>query len=79
MTHPNARLHKLTSSSLRMNTGVVVLCGLASVLVGLSVWGLNRMVAEQRDAVRYHFARLMENIGEQDVFLTAIARQGGLD
>ncbi|MBV4484748.1 response regulator [Pseudomonas sp. SWRI153] len=75
MTHPNARLNKLTSSSLRMNKGVVVLCGLASVLVGLSVWGLNRMVAEQRDAVRYHFARLMENMGEQDAFLSAIARQ----
>ncbi|PMZ21892.1 hybrid sensor histidine kinase/response regulator [Pseudomonas sp. FW306-02-F08-AA] len=75
MTHPNARLHKLTSSSLRMNKGVVVLCGLASMLVGLSVWGLNRMVAEQRDAVRYHFARLMENMGEQDLFLSAIAQQ----
>ncbi|AZZ77749.1 hybrid sensor histidine kinase/response regulator [Pseudomonas sp. RU47] len=75
MTHPNVRLHKLASSSLRMNKGVVVLCGLASVLVGLSVWGLNRMVAEQHDAVRYHFARLIENIGEQDTFLSAIAKQ----
>ncbi|WP_348748184.1 hybrid sensor histidine kinase/response regulator [Pseudomonas rhodesiae] len=75
MTHPNTRLYKLTRSSLRLNKGVVVLCGMASVLVGLSIWGLNRMVSEQRDAVRYHFARLMENIGEQDVFLSAIAQQ----
>ena len=75
MTHPTVHLEKLTNSSLRMNTGLVVLCGLASLLVGLSGWGLYRMVEEQRDTVRFHFARLMENIGEQDVFLSAIVKQ----
>ncbi|WP_085654127.1 MULTISPECIES: hybrid sensor histidine kinase/response regulator [unclassified Pseudomonas] len=75
MTQPNTHLEKLTSSSLRINTGLVVLCGLASLLIGLSAWGLHRMVTEQRDAVQFHFARLMENIGEQDVFLSAIVRE----
>lgn len=68
-------LQKLTDSSLRMNKGLVVLCSLASVLVGLSIWGVSRMVEQQRDAVRFHFARLMENIEEQDLFLAGIARQ----
>ncbi|WP_426201102.1 ATP-binding protein [Pseudomonas sp. TWP3-1] len=75
MTHANALLQKLTSSSLRMNKGLVVLCGLASILVGLTAWGLNRMIEEQRDTVRFHFARLMENIEEQEVFLSALATQ----
>ncbi|PAU61860.1 hybrid sensor histidine kinase/response regulator [Pseudomonas sp. PICF141] len=75
MTRSDDLLQKLTSSSLRMNKGLIVLGGLASLLIGLSAWGLNRMIEEQRDTVRFHFARLMENIGEQDAFLDAIARQ----
>ncbi|WP_339495446.1 hybrid sensor histidine kinase/response regulator [Pseudomonas sp. RA_105y_Pfl2_P56] len=75
MNQPYPLLKKLTDSALQMNKGLVVLCSLASVLVGLSFWGLSRMVEEQRDAVRYHFARLTENIGEQDLFLSAIAEQ----
>ncbi|MEJ1224261.1 response regulator [Pseudomonas sp. CCNWLW56] len=75
MTHSDDLLQKLTSSSLKMNKGLIVLGGLASLLIGLSAWGLNRMIEEQRDTVRFHFARLMENIGEQDAFLDAIARQ----
>ncbi|VVO58594.1 hybrid sensor histidine kinase/response regulator [Pseudomonas fluorescens] len=75
MTHPTAHLEKLTNSSLRMNSSLVVLCGLASLLVGLSVWVLYRMVEEQRDTVQFHFARLMENIGEQEVFLSAIVEE----
>ncbi|MHA3737098.1 response regulator [Pseudomonas sp. Eth.TT006] len=75
MTHPNAHLEKLASSSMRINAGLVVLSGLASLLIGLSGWGLYRMIEEQRDTVQFHFVRLMENIGEQHVFLSAIAQE----
>lgn len=75
MTQRRERLKKLTDTTLRMNKGLVVLCGLASLLVGLSGWGLSRMIEDQRNAVRFHFARLMENIAEQDAFLGAISRR----
>ncbi len=75
MTHPSAHLQKLTTSSLRLNTGLALLCGLATLLVGLSAWGLYRMVEEQRDTVQFHFARLMENIGEQNLFLNNIVEE----
>ncbi|UOB22175.1 ATP-binding protein [Pseudomonas orientalis] len=75
MTDRRERLKKLTDSTLRMNKGLVLLCGLASLLVGLSGWGLHRMVEDQRNAVRLHFARLMENIAEQEAFLYAILQR----
>ncbi|WP_073526661.1 ATP-binding protein [Pseudomonas fluorescens] len=75
MNHPNAFLEKLTSSSLRLNKGLIVLGALVLVLLGVSYLGVNRMVGEQSDTTHFHFARLMENIGEQQVFLANLSQQ----
>ncbi|MGH2421735.1 sensor histidine kinase [Pseudomonas sp. C 49-2] len=74
MHHPNAFLEKLTSSSLRLNKGLLVLGALVLLLLGISYLGVQRMVQEQRDTLQFHFARLMENIHEQEVFLIDISR-----
>ncbi|QHF45613.1 hybrid sensor histidine kinase/response regulator [Pseudomonas sp. S35] len=75
MQHPNAFLEKLASSSLRLNKGLLVLGALALLLLGVSYWGVQRMLDEQRDTLQFHFARLMENIHEQEVFLRDISRE----
>ncbi|MFY9962228.1 response regulator [Pseudomonas sp.] len=72
MKHDNALLEKLTRSSLRLNKGLMVLLGLALLLVGTSFWSFQRLIEEQHDSVRLHFARLMENIQEQERFLQAL-------
>ena len=74
MHHPNAFLEKLTSSSLRLNKGLLVLGALVLLLLGISFLGAQRMIQEQRDTLQFHFARLMENIHEQEVFLIDISR-----
>ena len=74
MHHPNAFLEKLTSSSLRLNKGLLVLGALVLLLLGISYLGVLRMVDEQRDTLQFHFARLMENIREQEAFLGDISK-----
>jgi len=73
MQHPNALLEKLASSSLRLNRGLLVLGALVLLLLGISYLGVQRMLDEQRDTLQFHFARLMENIHEQEVFLRDIS------
>ncbi|VVN53936.1 Sensor histidine kinase RcsC [Pseudomonas fluorescens] len=75
MQHPNAFLEKLASSSLRLNKGLLVLGALALLLLGISYLGIQRMLDEQRDTLQFHFARLMENIHEQEMFLRDISRE----
>lgn len=75
MKHDNALLDKLTRSSLRLNKGMMVLLGLALLLVGTSYWSFQRLIEEQHDTVRFHFARLMENIREQEVFLRSLGQR----
>jgi len=75
MNHPNALLEKLASTSLRLNKGLIVLGGLVLLLLGVSYLGVQRMVEEQRDTTDFHFARLMENIREQEAFLGNISRK----
>jgi two-component system, NarL family, capsular synthesis sensor histidine kinase RcsC len=74
MPHPNAVLEKLASSSLRLNKGLLILGALVLLLLGISYLGVQRMVEEQRDTLQFHFARLMENIREQEAFLGDISR-----
>lgn len=75
MNHRYTRLDRLASSSLRLNMGLAVLLGLALLLTGLCYWGVNRMLQKQEDTVKFHFARLMENIREQEAFLSAVSRK----
>lgn len=74
MPHPNALLEKLASSSQRLNKGLLILGALVLLLLGISYLGVQRMVEEQRDTLQFHFARLMENIREQEAFLGDISR-----
>lgn len=73
MPHPNAFLEKLASSSLRLNKGLLILGALVLLLLGISYLGVQRMVEEQSDTMQFHFARLMENIREQEAFLGDIS------
>lgn len=75
MNHPNAFLEKLTSSSLRLHKGLIALGALVLMLLVVSYLGVQRMVGEQSDTTRFHFARLMENIGEQQAFLASLSQQ----
>lgn len=75
MNHPNAFLEKLTSSSLRLHKSLIALGALVLMLLVVSYLGVQRMVGEQSDTTRFHFARLMENIGEQQAFLVSLSQQ----
>jgi two-component system capsular synthesis sensor histidine kinase RcsC len=74
MPHTNAFLDKLASSSLRLNKTLLLLGALVLLLLGISYVGVLRMLEEQRDTLQFHFARLMENIHEQEVFLRDISQ-----
>ena len=74
MKHNDAILEAFTRSSLRLNKGLMVVLGLALLLAGTSYWALQRVIDEQYAAVRFHFARLMENIQEQETFLRTLAQ-----
>jgi two-component system capsular synthesis sensor histidine kinase RcsC len=74
MPHTNAFLDKLASSSLRLNKSLLLLGALVLLLLGISYLGVQRMLEEQRDTLQFHFARLMENIHEQEVFLRDISQ-----
>ncbi|WP_095189887.1 hybrid sensor histidine kinase/response regulator [Pseudomonas sp. Irchel 3E19] len=74
MPHTNAFLDKLASSSLRLNKSLLLLGALVLLLLGISYLGVLRMLEEQRDTLQFHFARLMENIHEQEVFLRDISQ-----
>ena len=75
MNHSHAFFEKLASSSLRVSKSLMVLCAIVLLLVGISYWGVQRMLDEQYDTVRFHFTRLMENIREQESFLNTLSRQ----
>ena len=79
MHPPNAFLEKLASSSLRLNKGLMVLGALVLLLLGISYLGVQRMLDEQRDTLQFHFARLMENLHEQEAFLGKLSRQTAKD
>lgn len=75
MNHPNAFFEKLASSSLRLNKGLTVLCATVLLLIGISAWGVQRMLEEQHNTVRFHFARLLENLREQEAFLNEVSQR----
>ena len=75
MKQYNALLENLARSSLRLNKGMTALLGLAVLLLAFSVWSIQRLIDEHNDTVNIHFARLMENIREQEYFLKALVRQ----
>lgn len=79
MNHPNTLLEKLASSSLRRNKSLIVLGALVLLLLGISSVGVQRMIEEQRNTMNFHFARLMEDLHEQETFLHNIAHKSKRD
>ena len=75
MTARNTLLDTLANSSHRLNKGLAVLLALALLLIGISYWGVQRMLDEQRENVSFHFARLMESIREHESFLNTVSRE----
>ncbi|RMP65607.1 hypothetical protein ALQ18_04094 [Pseudomonas marginalis pv. marginalis] len=76
MKHNNAVLEAFTRSSLRLNKGLMVLIGIALLLVLTNYWSLQRSVETRYGATRFHFARLMENLAEQESYLKSLTHPG---
>lgn len=72
-------LENLTRSSLRLNKGMLMLLGLASLLFAILYWATERLIDEQYSAVRLHFAHMMENIQEQELFLKRLASSQSIE
>ena len=76
MKHNNAILEAFTRSSLRLNKGLMVLTGIALLLMLTNYWSLHRGVEIRYSAMRFHFARLMENLSEQQTYLKSLTHPG---
>lgn len=76
MKHNNAILEAFTRSSLRLNKGLMLMFGVALLLALTNYWSLQRGVDIRYGAMRFHFARLMENLQQQESFLTNLAHPG---
>ena len=75
MKHSNALLENLARSSSRLSKGMMVLLGVAVLLVIATYWSFQRLIEENHDTMRFHFTRLMENIHEQELFLTSLRQR----
>lgn len=75
MKQYNVLLDNLARSSVRLNKGMTVLLGLALLLAGFSLWSVERLIVEHSDTVSIHFARLMENVQEQETFLRSLVQR----
>ena len=76
MKHNNAILEAFTRSSVRLNKGLMVLIGIALLLLLTNYWSLQRGIETRYGATRFHFARLMENLTEQQTYLKSLAHPG---
>ncbi|MGB7646780.1 MAG: response regulator [Pseudomonas fluorescens] len=76
MKHNNAILEAFTRSSLRLNKGLMVLIGIALLLVLTNYWSLQRGIETRYGATLFHFARLMENLQEQESYLRSLTHPG---
>lgn len=79
MKNSNTFLENLTRSSIRLNKGMLILLGLALLLFATLYWTTQRLIDEQYSSVRFHFARLMENVQEQELFLRRLAAHHAVD
>ena len=68
----NTSLSKLALSSMRLNRGVLILVGVAVVSMGICVWALQRLLEVETLKIDNHFARLVESLGENRLFLTSV-------
>ena len=78
MNNDNATLENLARSSLRLSKGLSVAIGLTLLLLGGCYWALQHLIAHEQEDVSFHFARLMENIQEQETFLRGLLKQSSM-
>ena len=76
MKQAKVRLGALALSSLRLNKLLLLLTGLALLLVSMSYWAVNRVLKEEGEKTDFHFARLMENLAEQQTYLKSLTHPG---
>ena len=77
MKESSTLLQNLARSLPRLNMGILL--GLALLLFATLYWTLERLFDEQNSNVRLHFAQLMENIQEQELFLKRLAARHSID
>lgn len=63
----------LVSSAMRLSSGLLVTLGLVLILLMTNVWAIALLLGSQQEKAVSHFARVMESVREQEVFLQAIA------
>ncbi|PRA67932.1 hybrid sensor histidine kinase/response regulator [Pseudomonas sp. MYb187] len=78
MKYKSAIFERLSRTSSLLNQGVFATSGLALIMIGVSYWSLQRLIDEQYGSVHFHFARLNENMREQECFLLDLAKQANV-
>ncbi|WP_422419770.1 ATP-binding protein [Pseudomonas sp. GZD-222] len=63
----------LVKSSMRLSTGLFLTLGLVFLLAITNVWAIFLLLGSEEEKAASHFARVMENVKEQEVFLQAIS------
>ncbi|KAF0866510.1 hybrid sensor histidine kinase/response regulator [Pseudomonas sp. LD120] len=79
MKDSNTFLENLSRSSIRLKKGLLMVLSLALLLFATLYWTTQRLIDEQQRSVRSHFAQLMENIQEQELFLRRVAARSSID
>ncbi|QLL16455.1 hybrid sensor histidine kinase/response regulator [Pseudomonas chlororaphis] len=76
MNHQDTLLENLKQYSTRLNKGLLIFLGLTLLLIAISYWSSHKLLEEQHDRFKAHFARMMEDIREHEDFLRGVAVQG---
>lgn len=76
MNHQDTLLENLKRYSTRLNKGLLIFLGLTLLLIAISYWSSHKLLEEQHDRFKAHFARMMEDIREHEDFLRGVAVQG---
>ncbi|CAD5110090.1 hybrid sensor histidine kinase/response regulator [Zestomonas carbonaria] len=79
MENDNSPIPKLAKISQRLNVGLLVVCFLTLLSVGISYWALSRLIQVEQDKIQLHFMRLIGGIQEHQKFLARIAHQSDAD
>lgn len=75
MNHQDTLLENLKRYSTRLNKGLLIFLGLTLLLIAISYWSSHKLLEEQHDRFKAHFARMMEDIREHEDFLRGVAVQ----
>ncbi|QQZ39598.1 response regulator [Pseudomonas sp. SK3(2021)] len=76
MNHQDTLLENLQRYSTRLNKGLLIFLGLTLLLITIGYWSSYKLLEEQHDRFKAHFARMMEGIHEHEDFLRGVTVQG---